>query len=305
MIRPTKVRELLLQQSTSKKRAPHLAAASGLVCIGNSLYVVADDEHHLGVFSASDSAPGDLIRLFDGTLPEKYKKRKAEKPDLETLTTLPPFEGYPHGALLALGSGSTPNRETGVLLELDSRGRALASPRRIDLSALYDDLRLQLESINIEGAVVLGNDFYLFQRGNKGSANALIRCELNPFLNDFAKGDAPRLNRAADIHVVELGDIDGVPLCFTDGAALPNGKLLFTAAAEDADNSVDDGPFKGSAIGIVNASCKVERLENLDPAYKVEGVTAELGAGGIRVRLVTDGDDASMPAWLLTAVLPW
>ena len=34
------------------------------------------------------------------------------------------------------------------------------------------------------------------------------------------------------VRAIELGDIDGVPLCFTDAAALPDGNLLFTAVAE-------------------------------------------------------------------------
>jgi hypothetical protein len=41
-------------------------AASGLVCVGATLYVVADDELHLTMFSTDTSEPGRLIRLFDG-----------------------------------------------------------------------------------------------------------------------------------------------------------------------------------------------------------------------------------------------
>jgi hypothetical protein len=307
VIRPTEIRELLLAKPTSEKRPSHLAAASGLVHVNNTLYVVADDEHHLGVFSANtaDRAPGDLIRLFEGKLPEKTKKRKAGKPDLETLTVLPAFAGHPHGALLALGSGSKPNREIAVLVSLDATGSTKSSPIHIDFGDIYNDLRNELEALNIEGAVISGDEFFLLQRGNKGSANALIKCDLHDLLRDLAANKTPRLHHAPSIRTVNLGEADGVPLCFTDGAALGNGAILFTAVAEDTDNSVDDGAFKGAAVGIIDANGKVARMEPLDPAYKVEGVTAEVVSGVIHVRLVTDGDDASEAAWLLAAELRW
>jgi hypothetical protein len=305
MIRPTKIRELLLSRATNEKRAPHLAAASGLVNIDSTLYVVADDENHLGVFSADSHAPGDLIRLFEGTLPEKPKKRKAEKPDLETLTHLPAFAGYTHGALLALGSGSKSNRATGVLLGLGANGQVNTAPQQIDFASLYDDLRNEFDALNIEGAVISGNDFVLLQRGNKGSKNGVIRFRIENFLHDLATGKAPRLHGAPTSLIVDLGRADDVPLCFTDGAALANGALLFTAVAEDTDNAIDDGACKGSAIGIINVDGRIARMERIDPAHKVEGVVALMRGQHIHMQLVTDGDDASKPAWLLSAVLPW
>lgn len=305
MIQPTKIRELLLTHATAEQRAPHLAAASGLVNIDHMLYVVADDENHLGVFSAEGHAPGALVRLFEGTLPEKTKKRKAEKRDLETLTKLPAFSGYAHGALLALGSGSKPNRATGVLLGLSSNGEINTAPQHIDLASLYDDLRNEFDALNIEGAVVSGDDFVLLQRGNKGAKNGLIRLPIENFLHDLATGKAPRLHCTPTSYVIDLGHVNDVPLCFTDGTALGNGALLFVAVAEDTDNAVDDGACTGSAIGIINTDGKIARMERIDPAYKVEGVIASTRGEHIHVQLVTDGDDASKPAWLLSAVLPW
>ena len=63
MIRPTKIRELLLTHAPSEQRAPHLSAASGLVNIDSTLYVVADDENHLAV----EDVPGlVLVRMRVG-----------------------------------------------------------------------------------------------------------------------------------------------------------------------------------------------------------------------------------------------
>src|SRR5688572_30525555 len=116
MIALTKLRDLTLSEAPAPGRPLHLSAASGLVCIHSFLYVVADDEHQLGVFRSEHREPGSLIRLFDGSLPDAKPDRKKAKPDLEALTLLPSYRDYPQGALLALGSGSRSNRRMGALL---------------------------------------------------------------------------------------------------------------------------------------------------------------------------------------------
>ncbi len=301
MIRTRLLRRLLLAEATDDSRPPHLSAASGLVQLGDWLYVVADDELHLGLFSASRDEPGALIRCFEGTLPSKPKKRKAEKPDLETLTTLPPFTGFPHGALLALGSGSRPTREHGALLGIDSAGRVEASPRPFSLSELYDDLRQTVGDLNIEGAALWRGRFCFLQRGNKSSSNAIVECELAPFIADLAASRAPRLQHAPLIRRYDLGHINGIPLCFTDATVLPNDALLFSAAAEDTDNSIDDGACRGSAIGVIDQTGAVTFVEAIADTCKVEGVSAAPLDGAIRLLLVTDADDAHAPASLLEA----
>jgi len=54
------------------------------------MYVITDDDLHLGVFPVRSSGPGGLIRLFDGVLPQSHDERKKQKPDLEALTLIPP-----------------------------------------------------------------------------------------------------------------------------------------------------------------------------------------------------------------------
>lgn len=54
MITLTKIRELNLAGSATTGRPLHLSAASGLACIQCYIYVVADDEIHLGVFRTTD-----------------------------------------------------------------------------------------------------------------------------------------------------------------------------------------------------------------------------------------------------------
>lgn len=172
MIHLTPLRDLTLNAPPSVGRAAFLSAASGLVEIGQYLYVVADDELQLGVFPAQGNAHGNLLRLRAGELPDSYKQRKAHKPDFEVLVRLPPFAGFPGGALLAMGSGSTTNRNTGALLSLAADGRAFGMPRSIDLSGVYGPLAPRFHTLNIEGAVVVGDTFVLMQRGNKHDAQS-------------------------------------------------------------------------------------------------------------------------------------
>ena len=86
-------------------------------------------------------------------------------------------------------------------------------------------------------------------------------------------GPAPR---PASITRYELGAIDGVPLSFTDGAALPAGGWLFSAAAEDTADTYSDGRCAGSVIGLVDAGGTIRTLERLAGAFKVEGIVASV-----------------------------
>lgn len=304
MISPIRIRALDLVAAARPGRFAHLSAASGLVRAGTFLYVIADDELHLGVFDATGAGAGCLVRLFAGELPGSRSKRKAQKPDLEALTLLPSFAAFRHGALFALGSGSKRNRRTGALLGVDADGAASGCPSLVDLSDMFSALEEEFPDLNIEGAVVSDGELRLFQRGNTRAAqNALARFRLSEVLDALASGAPHEPLRPIAIHRVDLGEIDGIPLCFTDGAALPNGEMVFTAIAEDTHDSYHDGPCAGAAVGIIGNDGKLRFLERLDRPHKIEGVDAQVDGSVIRLLLVTDADDASVPAALFSAAI--
>jgi hypothetical protein len=301
MIELTALRELTLSAASSPGRHPYLSAASGLVKVGAFFYVVADDEYHLGAFPVAGDGPGELIRLFAGTLPTEAAARKKSKPDLEALAYLPAFGGFPGGALLCIPSGSTAKRHGGALLGLDSGGIAIGAPRPIDLSSVYAGLLRDIPALNIEGAAVVGDELLLLQRGNhRHSRNACIRFNLQDVLRVLGRTGSLDIGPST-ITPVDLGDIDGVPLCFSDVAPLPGIGCVFTAIAEDTDDSYIDGPCRGAAIGIMDTDYRVRYLEQLTDPAKVEGVHAEIAGQLLQVWLVTDADDADTPARLLTA----
>lgn len=302
MIALSRIRTLDLAVPSAPGRPHHLSAASGLVRVQSTAYVIADDELHLGVFSTNTSKPGSLIPLFDGALPDSPKPRKKAKPDLEAITLLPADNSHPHGALLVLGSGSSPQRHRGAILPFDRFGAVHGVSAILDLAPIYAALESEFEMLNVEGAIVLSGELCLLQRGNKGNGrNAVIRFALNDFLHAL-RSDGPGL-RPARIDIFDLGEIDGVPLSFTDAAALPDGRIVFTAAAEDTDNPYDDGGCFGSAIGMI-ADRAVQGLERVDRVCKLEGIHARTTDGAIWLLLVSDADDAAVPAELFETSVP-
>ncbi|MBT9530336.1 MAG: hypothetical protein IV111_09205, partial [Pseudomonas sp.] len=257
-----------------------VAAASALVCAGDLLYLLADDELLLqrydlnGVFI--DQQP-----LLAGSLPSAAKARKRLKPDFEMLCQLP------DGALLALGSGSTAARRRGVLWQA-------GVTRVLDLTALYLALENQLQDLNLEGAVVQGEHLWLAQRGNSaGSINALIRLDLATLMQQLA-GDGLDAEVLRAVHAVELGTLHGVPLSFTDLCLDAQGRLLFAAAAEATKSSYHDGACLGSVVGCWHAG-QVQSLWPLAGEAKIEGL-CRVADGSLR--LVNDPDSREARSWL-------
>lgn len=302
MLTPHHLRDLLVEPGAHPRQQAHLSATSGLVQAGPWLYVVSDDEHHLGIFEA-DGKPANLVhlhRVLAGDLPRDKGKRKKRKPDLEALAMLPPTPDYPHGALLALGSGSRPNRQRGWRVGLHSLGLPAEAPVTIDLADWYQPLRPQFPDLNIEGAFVTGESFLLLQRGNKGSVvNASIEYALKE-VHDWLGGRRSKPPMALRIEQHELGDVKDVPLGFTDGAALPSGGWIFSAVAEDTEDSFNDGPCAGSAIGWVGSDGQLQRLEPLAGCPKVEGIAL---VDARRLLMVTDSDDPAIASQLLAVDL--
>ena len=308
VLQPTALGHLLIDPAQHPRGQAHMSAASGLVRVRQRLYVVADDEMHVGVFddpigAGTGLAPGTLLRVLPGDLPLDKGKRKKVKPDLESLTALPRLPGCPAGALLALGSGSRPERETAVLLVLNDQGIPNGRLALLDLAALYAPLRARFADLNIEGALVVSGELLLLQRGNQGDArNACIRYDWNqmaPWLAGLQTLPPP----AKAVQLLDLGCVAGVPLGLTDGTALGGGVWAFCAVAESTHNSYQDGACVASAIGTVGPDGVVQRLQLLQGAPKVEGIAAVARGPDWVLSLVTDPDDPAVASQLLQVCL--
>lgn len=313
--------ELNLVRATQPGRPAFIAAASGLVRHGDYFFVVADDELQLGIFSAHSRQSGilpagDTWPLLPGRLPLEAHARKRVKPDFEALVLLPPAPQHTHGALLLLGSGSTPQRNRGLLLTLSAQGLPDRAPLPIDCTGLYTALAREFGIVNIEGAAVQNDRLLLLQRGNsRHGSNAIVQLDLTALLREIAQSQqvmAPAalyaaIGNAALLHIerYNLGAIDGVALGFTDAACLPDQRLLALAVAEDTDDAYTDGATLGSYLCRFDYNNRLEKIIALATPAKTEGIAVWQSGPGIETVLafVTDADDENRPARLLTAPL--
>ena len=304
---PLELRELRildLEQPSTPGGTSHVAAASGVVRRAEYVYVVGDDELHLAVFDASSGAPGSLQRALSGELPSDPKQRKKHKPDLEALTTLPPFEGHPHGALLGLGSGSTPERDRGFAWALAADGSLDGEPVELDLAPLYSLLREKFAALNVEGAAVMGDELWLLQRGNsEQGANLVVALSCAEVIDSLARDRTLAAEELRRVLAFDLGELEGAALTFSDASALAGELLVFTASAEDSPSTYEDGAILGSVVGTIDSDGEVHRLRRIDRKHKVEGVHAFLDNGVISMTFVCDQDDPSVPSPLLSATM--
>lgn len=299
----TKIRDFNIEP-TKANRPHYVFAASGLVKLGEKIFVVADDELHLAEFDLKDKTkPGKWYRMLPGDLPIKYKPRKKAKPDLEALTYLNPYQYAPHGALLAVPSMSKANRVEGVLLVLDKAGKITGQPLPIDFSKLQEHLLIQFPGLNIEGITVDKERARLYQRGNrKQGQNAVIDFNAKDFLRDLHDTHTPKPENIFCIKEFDLGKIDGQVLGFTDAIGLDQEHILFLAAAEDTDDAYKDGKCFGSAVGLMNANGSVKGILKLEGKQKFEGLCVRLrDKTQVELYLVADTDDETKPSALYAA----
>lgn len=302
----TKIRDLDLRVEDAKIwDTNHLSAASGLVQVGESLFVVADDELGLGVFPARGRRGGKMHRLIPGTLPDRKKRRKQAKPDFEALLLLPASRTkYPMDRLMAIPSGSMSERTRGACVSLTRTGSLKSVVSILDFRPLYEKLWREFPELNIEGEVFSGEDLVLLQRGNgRSECNALIRLNWSRIQRNLEAEDPIGASAIRSIKQIKLGNLHGIPLGFTDATAsdLTEDRVIFIASAEAGKDTIRDGECAGSIIGIIHARTgKIERTWELSGKFKAEGISARQFGKWAEVRVVTDPDDRSLPAELFS-----
>ncbi|MFO0595735.1 MAG: hypothetical protein U0228_10530 [Myxococcaceae bacterium] len=266
-----------------------LSAASGLVHHDGALYVVADDALEVLETSVGGATRG-RYPLTDAPLGAPV--HKADKADLEALVLI-------GDQLIALGSGSSPKRRKALRLRVHGAGNVRLPA--IDLGPLYAALGRHFSELNIEGAVVRGDEVILAQRGNGARReNALVFLDRARFEAGLETAVITEscLKR---IQPVSLGALRGVDLTLTDLAVGPSNTLLFTAAAEDTTNPYDDGEVTGSVVGRVSSDGAIETSSLVELAsVKWEGVC---WLPSQELRLVADPDDPRARAPLFG--MPW
>jgi hypothetical protein len=287
-------------------------AASAIAPFGSGWLVAQDDSTHAAWWRDDAVTPlrlfppvagHDLFSEEDGT--------KRLKPDLEAACAVD-ADGTP-GALL-LGSGSLPNRTRAALV---SQGPNRPRVTTADLTSHYDlvgrALGVPQERRNLEGACVVGDHLRWFQRGDRrrGVVDASVDVDLAALLAAVAGETDPATVPFGDVRRYDRGSLDGleagngaVPLAITDAVALDGGRVLVSAAAEDTDDPVADGPVSAAALAVLDGEDVV--AWTLLPADasgtvpKVEGLAIlTASAATLELLAVVDADDPALASPVL------
>lgn len=252
---------------------PFIAAASGLLLLQDSFYIISDDDLSLFRFPFNDPSKGRKQKLLPGTLPKEKKARKAVKPDFESLVHF-------KDGILCVPSGSTPVRMKGAYV----KGRKVEV---VNFAPIYRKLEKEFSELNIEGAIALPDRLRLFQRGNgKKHENATIDIDSS-------------LKKILDLAPYNLGNVGHVPFSFTDAANDAKG-IWFLAVAEDSESTFLDGAVLGSALGRMDLNGNLLGMTPL----KLDGKPEGLCLRGKSFYVVTDDDDPTKPSRLFKGTLP-
>jgi hypothetical protein len=284
-------------------------AGSNLTWIAGRLAMVLDDTNFVALVDPATGLADALAlpRGKDGARQfDDVRGNKKHKLDLEACCAVETPQGP---RLIAFGSGSRRRRRR--VVSLDRWDRASPRVRVFEASRLYERLLATTafagSDMNIEGALALPAAIRLFSRGNGRRAGDLVpvnaTCDLShrsllAFIASRGKSPSP-VPRA--IQQFALGDVDGLPLGFTD-ATRARGRVLYTAAAEASKDSTEDGEVSGSVIGVMPARGALHQTllrsaKGVPLREKIEGIAAVPGTRD-RVFVVIDPDDPRRPSEL-------
>jgi hypothetical protein len=275
-------------------RPAHVRAASGLAVVGGRLAVIQDDTAFIGYVAHGEVSAFALPRGVGGRRRfEVGLGNKMDKLDLEACVAV-------GSELWAFGSGSAPAREKIAVVEY--------SVRLHEAAPLYRRIRDAVGGeINIEGAAIVGDELWLFHRGNTGAADrgpAVVRFDRGRVARWLtAEGALPEVAKTTRY---DLGNAGGCRLGFTD-AVESDGRVFYLAAAEASDNAIDDGAVLAAQLGVIDGddvrAC--ELVIDGAPA-KAEGLAFD-PANPRHGWIAIDPDDVDEPARLYEVELvgPW
>ncbi|WP_433303604.1 DUF6910 family protein [Actinoplanes sp. CA-030573] len=274
-------------------------AASAIAAFAGGWLIAQDDATHAAWWRGDSITPVRVIEPIEGL--ETFSAAagtKHLKPDFEAACVMP------GGAVLLLGSGSSPARTRMSLVT--TAGFSVA-----DLRPLYEEVAaafgIPFGRLNLEGACLIGDRLRWFQRGNAaaGTSTACVDVDAAALLAAMTDGPVPRgAVPVGEVRRYDLGRVEGVTLAVTDALALPDGRVLVSAAAEDTPNAFDDGPVVGAALALLDDD-GVVATAGLG-LTKVEGIAVRtVTDDGLELVAVVDADDPDVPSEHLALRLWW
>lgn len=278
-----------------------ISSASGLAFDGNKIWIAGDDAAYV-IKSSLDGSEFTRIKLYENATEQRL--RKPVKHDLEACV-LCEVLGEPH--LFLFGSGSlSPYRDTLFVLNIKNTNLCL----KRSMAQLYDAIRkkaaLKKNELNLEGAALVGDQLVLFNRGKNFIVlmrwKKFVLYAMNELMNDVP---------AFTIINIELPVVNGFRIGFSGACALNENELLFTATLEETSDSINDGPVKGSYIGLLNLKnntaanvVSLLQIKNADGNIltdKLEAIeTIKISGKSISAIAVADNDDGESKLFYLT-----
>lgn len=307
--------------SAQEDRPAHVRAASGMAAFRECLAIIQDDANWLALIDGEQRVtavplPPDPhgARVFS-----KQRGNQHDKYDLEACVAVPCQDGI---ELIGFSSGSRKGTEWILRVQeantfADGARTGLAAyldAYFVEASPFYDSMRANAAfagaGLNIEGALTLDDDrIVLFQRGNAQPKDGLLPVDataevswaaLCRHLADPQKVVPPVLR---NIRRYDLGRLDDARLTFSDAEYLGEGRVLYSASAEDAEND----RITGSVLGVIEADGSARWAELIDQdgslfSGKIEGLTRDI-RDPRTIHFVIDDDDEAIPSKVYKAVL--
>lgn len=303
--------------SDSADRPPFVLAASGLTTLGAYLFVVQDNANWVAIVHPDETVTAlPLPRGPSGArVFSKDRQNSGDKMDLEACVVMSDPDGQ---LLVAFGSGTSesscwilrvtgPDRAT-TAAGADSDGY---HAEFLDAGPFYRSLREDPHfcggNLNIEGAIAVEKDrILLLQRGNAppqdgeavNATGEIPWPALKAHLEDPSSIPPPPIEKVTRY---QLGEFDGVGLTFSDAEYLGEGRILYSASAEDPES----GAVAGSVLGLIEPSGEARWAEIIGEdgelfKSKIEGLSRTPGDSA-KIRFVIDDDDETAPSQIFEA----
>lgn len=276
----------------------HLAdypSASSLEFYNDRLYVIGDDSPYILVLDKEHQFV-DSIHLFASAEKRIDWKLKA---DLESSTIITENN---KDYLVAFSSFSAGNRNKVVVVDLSAKGNAV--------KIIEEDLKIDVEEMNIEGATTINETIILSNRANTTHKNnSLVITTIN------TQTGIAGINKVITILLPKTKQITGISgLCYLKEKDI----LLFSASTEDTPNALMDGTIGTSYIGYIKNISKhltetVVSTTHLMPiskylseksAQKIESITVEEAKKNkLIVHLAADNDNGESTLFKLRVKL--
>lgn len=230
-------------------RLSEISSASSLLNLNDRVFLCCDDQYSLYElqnekrwiqYNWANSPP----------LPMGPQERKKLKPDFEALLG-PTIDD---NSILLVPSGSKNNRTKALKFDLVSN---MLSP--FDMSDFYIKLAKEVALINLEGAVVFGENYLFMNRGIQSDLSSIISVNPKSFnINSIVR--------------IDFGSRDGIHLHGSE-LCLFQDDLFVLAVAEASLNSYDDGEIFGSSLFKISLkNFQIQDQWKFDKLIKVEGL---------------------------------